>query len=167
VNKKYIVTLTAEERTSLEDLLRKGSAAARKLTHARILLKADGGMGGPGWPDTQISTALEVSTGTVQRIRQLFVEEGLQAALSPRPSRRVWEYKLDGTGEAHLIALACSAPPAGQARWTLRLLAEKMVDLAYVDTLSHETVRQVLKKVSCSPGGRTSGASRRPRMGSL
>jgi transposase len=165
--KKYVVTLTEEERAELNELLRKGKAAARKLTHGRILLKADVGSGGPGWSDQEISAALEVSTGTVQRIRQLFVEAGIEAALNPRPAPRLRPWKLDGAGEAHLIALACSAPPPGQARWTLRLLAEQMVDLAYVDTLSHETVRQVLKKVSCSPGARIGGAFRPPLVGSL
>jgi transposase len=145
--KKYIVTLAEEERAVLDELIRKGKAAARKLTHARILLKADVTSGGPGWRDEEISAALEVSTGTVQRIRQLFVEEGLEAALNRRPGQpRPW--KLDGVGEAHLIALTCSEPPAGQARWTLRLLAAQMVELACVDTLSYETVRQVLKKAN-------------------
>jgi hypothetical protein len=146
--KKYIVTLTEAERAMLEGLLRKGKAAAHKLTHGRILLKADVGSGGPGWSDQEISAALEVSTGTVQRIRQLFVEEGLEAALNPRQAARPRPWKLDGVGEAHLIALACGEPPAGRARWTLRLLAGQMVELAYVDTLSHETVRQVLKKAN-------------------
>jgi len=146
--KKYIVTLTEEERAGLQELIGKGKAAARKLTHGRILLKADVGSGGPGWQDEEISVALEVSTGTVQRIRQLFVEEGLEAALNPRPAAQPRPWKLDGVGEAHLIALACSEPPAGQARWTLRLLAEQMGELAYVDTLSYETVRQVLKKAN-------------------
>jgi transposase len=146
--KKYIVTLSEAERTMLDGLIGKGKAAARKLTHGRILLKADVSSGGPGWSDQEISAALEVSTGTVQRIRQLLVEEGLEAALNPRPAARPRPWKLDGVGEAHLIALACSEPPAGQARWTLRLLAEQMVELAYVDTLSHETVRQVLKKAT-------------------
>ena len=146
--KKYIVTLTEEERAGLQELIGKGKAAARKLTHGRILLKADVGSGGPGWQDEEISVALEVSTGTVQRIRKLFVEEGLEAALNPRPAAQPRPWKLDGVGEAHLIALACSEPPAGQARWTLRLLAEQMVELAYVDTLSYETVRQVLKKAN-------------------
>jgi len=146
--KKYIVTLTQEERTALDELVRNGRAAARKLLHGRILLKADASSGGPGWPDEEISVALEVSTGTVQRIRQLFVEEGLEAALTRRPAAQPRPWKLDGVGEAHLIALACSEPPAGQARWTLRLLAEQMVELAYVDTLSHETVRHVLKKAN-------------------
>lgn len=146
--KKYVVRLTEEERAGLDELIRKGKAAARKLTHARILLKADVSSGGPGWRDEAISAALEVSTGTVQRIRQLLVEEGLEAALNPRPAAQPRPWKLDGVGEAHLIALACSEPPAGQARWTLRLLAEQMVELAYVDSLSYETVRQVLKKAT-------------------
>jgi transposase len=146
--KKYIVRLSEEERAGLGELVRKGKAAARKLTHGRILLKADVSSGGPGWQDEEISTALEVSTGTVQRIRQLFVEAGLEAALNPRPASQPRPWKLDGVGEAQLIALACSEPPAGQARWTLRLLAEQMVELAYVDTLSYETVRQVLKKAN-------------------
>jgi len=167
VNKKYVVTLTEAERTMLEDLTRTGKAAARKITHARILLKADVSAAGPGWQDQQISAALEVSEGTVRRVRLLFVEEGLAAALTPRPAQHPRLCKLDGAGEAHLIALACSQPPDGQARWTLRLLAEKYVEMAYVDTLSHETVRQVLKKVSCSRGAPTSGAFRRQPMGSL
>jgi len=146
--KKYIVTLTEEERAALHELIRKGKAAARKLTHGRILLHADVSSGGPGWRDEAISAALAVSTGTVQRIRQLFVEEGLEAALNRRPAAQPRPWKLDGVGEAHLIALTCSEPPAGQARWTLRLLAERMVELAYVDSLSHETVRQVLKKAN-------------------
>ena len=145
--KKYRVTLAEEERATLDELIRKGKAAARKLAHGRLLLKADVSSGGPGWRDEEISAAVEVSTGTVQRIRQLFVEEGLEAALNRRPAQpRPW--KLDGVGEAHLIALVCSEPPAGQARWTLRLLAAQMVELAYVDTVSYETVRQVLKKAN-------------------
>ena len=146
--KKYIVTLTEEERAELDALMRTGKAAARKLAHGRILLKADVNSGGPGWGDQEISAALDVSMGTVQRVRQLFVEEGMAAALNPRPAAQPRPWKLDGVGEAHLIALACSEPPAGQARWTLRLLAAQMVELAYVDTLSHETVRQVLKKAN-------------------
>ncbi|MGH9208075.1 MAG: helix-turn-helix domain-containing protein [Acidimicrobiales bacterium] len=138
--------MSEEERVALQELIRKGKAAARKLTHGRILLKADVSSGGPGWHDQEISAALEVSTGTVQRIRQLFVEEGMAAALQPRPAAQPRPWKLDGAGEAHLFTLACSEPPAGHARWTLRLLAEQMVELAYADTLSYETVRQVLKK---------------------
>jgi hypothetical protein len=160
VNKKYVVTLTDEERAMLEDLTRVGKAAARKLTHARILLKADMSPGSPGWQDQQICAALDVSESTVRRVRQLCVEEGVPAALHPRPARRPRVFKLDGAGEAHLIALACSAPPAGQKRWTLRLLAQRMVELGYVDTLCHETVRQVLKKANCSRGGRSNGVFR-------
>jgi transposase len=144
--KKYVVRLAEEERAGLQELISKGKAAARKLMHGRILLKADVGGDGPGWSDEAISAALEVSTETVQRVRQRLVEEGLDAALNPRPTAQPRPWKLDGAGEAHLIALACSEPPAGQAHWTLRLLAAQMVELAYVDTLSHETVRQVLKK---------------------
>lgn len=166
MNKKYRVTLTAEERTVLEDLVRTGTAAARKIAHARILLKADAGPGGPGWQDRAIGAALEVSEGTVRRIRLLFVEEGLAAALNRRAAARPRPCRLDGAGEAHLIALTCSAPPAGRARWPVRLLAEKMVELAYVDAISHETVRQVLKERSCSPGAATSGASRPAPTGS-
>jgi hypothetical protein len=166
MNKKYIVTLTAEERTLLEGLVRTGTAAARKITHAHILLKADVRPGGPGGQDHVISAALDVSEGTVRRIRLLFVEQGLEAALTRRAAARPRPRALDGAGEAHLIALTCSAPPAGRARWPVRLLASKMVELAYVDTISHETVRQVLKERSYSPGAGTSGASRPAPTGS-
>jgi len=152
VNKKYIVTLTAEERTMLEEMTRSGKAAARKITHARVLLKADVAAGGPGWPDEQIAGALDVSASTVRRLRLLFVEEGLDLALNPRPAQRVYPTKLDGAGEAHLIALTCGAPPEGHARWSTRLLADRFVALGHVEALSHETVRRTLKKASCSPG---------------
>ena len=152
MNKKYIVTLTAEERARLEEMTRSGTAAARKIAHARILLKADVAEGGPGWPDERIAEALEVSASTARRIRQLFVEGGLEAALAPRPSGRVYATKLDGAGEAHLIALTCGAPPEGRARWSLRLLADRFVALGQVEAVSHETVRQTLKKASCAPG---------------
>jgi len=152
VNKKYIVTLTAEERTMLEEMTRSGKAATRKITHARVLLKADVAAGGPGWPDEQIAGALDVSASTVRRLRLLFVEEGLALALNPRPAQRAYPTKLDGAGEAHLIALTCGAPPEGHARWSTRLLADRFVALGHVAALSHETVRRTLKKVSCSPG---------------
>jgi len=109
VNKRYIVTLTAEERALLEEMTRSGKAAARKIAHARILLKADVAEGGPGWADERIAGALDVSASTVRRIRLLFVEEGLDLALNPRPAQRVYPTKLDGAGEAHLIALTCGA----------------------------------------------------------
>jgi len=146
------VTLTAEERTMLEEMTRSGKAAARKITHARILLKADVAAGGPGWPDEQIAAALEVSASTVRRLRLLFVEEGLDVALNPRPAQRAYPTKLDGAGEAHLIALTCGAPPEGHAHWSTRLLADRFVALGHVEALSHETVRRTLKKASCSPG---------------
>ena len=148
MKKKYIVTLTQEERVMLAGMLSRGKAAARKLVHARILLKADVGPGGPGWQDRQIATSLEVGTATVERVRRRFVEEGLEAALERRQPRRQYERKLDGDGEAHLIALACSEPPEGRSRWTLRLLADRMVQLAYVQELSKDTVGRVLKKTN-------------------
>ena len=149
---KYKVTLTAEERQQLHDLIRAGKAAAKRLAHARILLKADAAEGGPAWPDERIAGAVDVSTDTVGRVRQRFVEQGLEAALvrkkQDRPSR---ERTLDGRAEARLIALACSAPPAGRKAWTLRLLADRLVELEIVETVSYETVRRVLKKTNSSP----------------
>jgi transposase len=151
--KKYKVTLTAEERQQLQGLIATGKAAAKKLTHARILLKADAAEGGPAWDDQRIAQATEVSTDTVARVRQRFVEHGLEAALTrkkqDRPSR---ERKLDGRAEARLIALACSAPPDGRKEWTMKLLADRLVELEVVDTVSDETVRRVLKKTNSSRG---------------
>ena len=152
MNKKYIVTLTQEERQKLQTMLSKGRAAARKLAHARILLKADASEGGPAWNDDAIAEGLEVGRATVERVRKQFVEEGFDAALDRRKPRRQYQRKLDGDGEAHLIALACSQVPEGRSRWTLRLLADRMVQLEQVDHLSHETVRQVLKKTNLSLG---------------
>ena len=149
--KKYKVTLTADERQSLHELISAGKAAALKLTRARILLKADAAAGGPAWTDARIAEAFEVHRTTVEQVRQRFVEQGFQAALvrkkQDRPSR---ERKLDGAGEARLIALACSQPPRGRAAWTLRLLADRLVELQVVDTISTETVRQALKKTNSS-----------------
>ena len=146
--KKYRVTLTAEERVELEGLIGKGKADARKLAHARVLLQADEAAGGPARTDEQIAAGLDVSARTVERVRQRFVEDGLQAALLPKPTKRVYTRTLDGAQEARLIALACSAVPDGKRRWTLRLLAERMVELTYAGAVSHETVRRVLKKTS-------------------
>lgn len=150
--KKYIVTLTDVERTDLHNLIAAGKGAARRLAHARILLKADSGL-----TDEAIADAVEVSRPTVERVRKRFVEEGFKAALDPRRPERPRPRKLDGRQEAHLVALACSAPPDGQARWTLRLLADHMVELAHVDALSHETVRRTLKKTISSRGASGSG----------
>jgi DNA-binding transcriptional LysR family regulator len=151
--KKYKVTLTAEERKSCKELIAAGQASAQKLAHARILLKADAAPGGPAWIDARIAEAVEVNVTTVERVRERFVEQGFEAALArkkqDRPSR---ERKLDGQAEARLVALACSDPPLGRARWTLRLLADKLVELEVVDTVSPETVRQVLKKTNSSRG---------------
>lgn len=148
MRKKYHVTLTVEERESLGKLISSGKASARKLTRARILLKADEAEDGAGWDDQAISEALEVGLSTIYRVRKRFVEEGLEAALEQRRPRRLYRRKLDGEGEAHLIALACSSPPQGRERWTLRLLADRLVELGYVESLSYETVRRVLKKTS-------------------
>jgi transposase len=148
MKKKYIVTLTEAERQMLQSMLSRGKAAARKLMHARILLKADACSGGPGWTDDQIVQGLEVGRATSERVRRLFVEEGLEAALERRKPRRVYPRALDGDGEAHLVALACQKPPEGRSRWTLRLLADRMVQLEYADQLSYQTVRRTLKKTS-------------------
>ena len=151
--KRYKVTLEAEERQHLHDLIAAGQAAARKLAHARILLKADAADGGPAWPDHRIAEALEVGVATVERVRQRFVEQGPEAALvrktQGRPSR---ERALDGRAEARLIALACSAPPQGRATWTMQLLADKLVELEVVGSISDETVRLALKETRSSPG---------------
>jgi transposase len=152
MNKKYIVTLTGDERAVLQEMIAVGKRAARTLAHARVLLKADVRAEEPVWEDAAISRAVEVSRATVQRVRQRFVEEGLEAALQPRPQRRTQQPLVDGVAEAHLVTLACSTPPEGTGHWTLRLLAERMVELAYVEHVSHETVRQILKKTKCSPG---------------
>ena len=146
--KKYIVTLTGEERDALRKLVSSGKGAARKLAHARILLKADKAKGAPAWKDVDISRGIDVGTATVERVRKRFVEEGLDAALSRRMPRRVYRRKLDGEGEARLIATACSEPPEGSARWTLRLIADRMVELGIVDSIARETVRQAMKKTS-------------------
>ena len=152
--KKYIVTLTQEERERLRKMLSSGKEGVRRLTRARVLLKAD-----EGWTDKAIHEALDVGLSTIERTRRRFVEEGLEAALNRRPSTRRYEHKLDGNAEAHLIALACSSPPAGRKKWSLRLLADTLVTLEQVDLdfVSHETVRQALYKTSSSPGGRSNG----------
>jgi len=144
--KKYIVSLSEDERQILQELTQKGKASARKINHARILLKADIHQENGGWKDRDISQALDISNRTIERVRQRFVEEGLEQALNPRPKNLSKLKKIDGEAEAHLIAMACSQAPPGYNRWTLRLLAEKMMALEYVESLSHESVRQVLKK---------------------
>ena len=154
---KYIVRLTAEERTELEELIHTGKRAASVLIHARILLKADVGDGGPGWDDERIVEAVECGASTVYRVRRAFVEDGLAAALwRKKPTGRQYR-KLDGDQEARLIALACSPPPAGRATWTMRLLADRLVELEVVDAISPECVRTTLKKTNLSRGCAGSG----------
>jgi hypothetical protein len=149
--KNYRVTLSGAERDELTALIRKGKAAARKSAHARVLLQVDESESGSGGTDEQTARALNLSTRTVERVRERFVEQGLGAALLPQPSTRRYERAFDGAREAQLIALACSAPPEGKSRWTLRLLVEQAVELRIVETVSHESVRQVLKKMNSSP----------------
>jgi transposase len=147
--KKYIVRFSGAERKSLNRLVSSGKGPARMFTRARILLKADVGEGGPGWPDEKIAEALDVTIQTIERVRKQLVEEGLEAVLSRRTYvQKVSRKKLDGDAEAHLIALACSKTPEGYTRWSLRLLADRMVELGYVESISHEAVRRVLKKTN-------------------
>jgi hypothetical protein len=136
----------------LTTLISSGIAPARTVTHARILLKADEAEGGPGWTDEAIRDALDIGLSTIARVRERFVEDSLDAALHRRSPSRQRQRRLAGAEEAHLLALTCSAPPQGREHWSLRLLADKMVELAYVDDISHETVRQVLKKMNSSRG---------------
>ena len=152
MKKQFAVTLTETERDHLLELLAAGTAPARLLLHARILLKADQGPLGPGWVDERIAEAVETSQPTVSRVRKQYVQEGLDAALHRRAPTREYHRKLDGAMEARLIALACGEPPAGQARWTLHLLADKLVELELVEDISYQTVRRVLKKTNSSPG---------------
>lgn len=152
MEKRYRVTLTEDERQDLESMVSVGKAAARKLVRARILLLADQAVGGPAKGDPDIADALGCGRATIDRVRKQFVEEGLEAVLNPKPSTRVYERRLDGKAEAHLVAIVCGAPPEGRARWTLRLLADRMVGLGYVESVSHEAVRQTLKKMNSSLG---------------
>lgn len=148
----YRVFLDDAQRAELRTLVGSGVAPARMLTRARVLLKADHGEGGPGWSDAAIAGALDVHPSTVQRIRRQFMAEGLEATLARKRPDRVYERRLDGRQEAHLVALACSVPPGGHARWSLRLLAGELVRLEVVEAVSHETVRRALKKTASSRG---------------
>ena len=145
---KYAVVLSEEARAQLRTLVGRGVAPARRLTHARILLKADQGEGGPAWADAAIAGALEVHPATVARVRRAYVEGGLAAALERKAPDRVYERRLDGAQEARLVALTCGDPPEGRERWTLRLLAEELVRLEVAEAVSHETVRRTLKQTS-------------------
>jgi transposase len=150
--RKYRVTLDADERAQLERILARGKGEVRMLKHAIILMKADESPGPTAWTDEKIAEAVGVGASTVYRVRERFVEEGFEAALRAyKKGSRTYATKLDGRQEAQLIALACSAPPEGHGRWTLRLLAGKCIELKYVDKLSPETVRQTLKKRVAAP----------------
>ena len=147
---KYVVRLTEDERQALDGLLSGKRIAADRALRARILLKAD--LDGDAWSDTEIADAFDVGVSTIHRLRQRLVEEGFEAALSRRPMSSKRPTKLDGAQEARLIAIACGPAPEGRARWTLRLLADKLVELEVVNSIGRETVRQTLKKTSSSLG---------------
>ncbi len=151
--KKYIIKLSTDERATLKKLITSGRGPARMFTRARILLKGDQGQHGPAWDDAKISDAFDVTIQTVERVRKQLVEEGFDAVLSRRQyTQKKSRKKIDGDVEAHLIALSCSEPPEGYVRWTFRLLADKVVELGYVETISHEAIRQTLKKTNLNRG---------------
>jgi hypothetical protein len=151
MHKKYPVLLTAEQRQLLRDRLASGRLTLAAATRVRILLKADAAPGGPAWTDEQLSAAFDLSVRSVMRMRQIFVTAGLDAALARRPpGPRL--HKIDGAIEAHLIALVCSPPPAGYARWSLRLVSDRLVELVDLESVSYETVRRTLKKTNLSLG---------------
>ena len=151
--KKYIVRLSQQERQVLKRFISSGRRSAQLYTRARILLKADQGEEGLGWPDEKISQAFDVTVQTVERIRKQLVQKGFDAVLNRQEySQKVSRKRLDGDLEAHLIALSCGRPPEGRSDWSLRLLADRMVELGYVESLSYETVRKTLKKTRLSPG---------------
>ena len=151
MQKKYVVELTSEERKQLTELVKKGKTAGYKIRHAQMLLKVDQGKKGSNWPDSTVAEAFAAHITTVERLRKRFVEEGLEMALE-RHNRKNYTRKLDGDAEAHLIALACSESPDGRNEWTLRLLADKLVELRVVDSISHTTVNRTLKKTNLSHG---------------
>lgn len=154
---KYVVRLEAEERTKLQALVDKGRHSKSVRQRARLLLKADESESGPAWTDERVAEFAEVSLSTVHRVRQRLVEEGMEAAVYRKPSTNRQYRKLDGTAEARLVAEACSDPPKGQARWTLKLLANRLVELEVVDSIGATTVRQTLKKTNSNPGRKSNG----------
>jgi len=165
---KYRLALTQEEREELEAIVAKGKHNARKVLNALILLNCDENAPTPRTlRDRDIADVLQVSAMKVHRVKQRFVDEGLQVALNGRKGQRIYEKKADGEFEAHLVAISCSKPPAGHVRWSLRMLADKAVELQYVDSISYETVRRVLKKTRSSLGRRSGGSSRRRKTESL
>jgi transposase len=150
--KKYVVKLRQEERNYLLQIVSKGKASAKKLTHARILLQADESEAGKHCEDNEIADILDLSTKTIYRVRQRFVEESIESALNRKPHKRYKPRRLDGEQEAKLIALACSKAPEGRSRWTLKLLAEKMVELEIIESVGATTIHETLKKTNLSLG---------------
>jgi transposase len=150
--KKYIIALTAQERSDLEKLTKTGRTAAYKINHARILLKADSNQAEGEWSDREISKALNISVATIERVRERCVLEGIEAALNRREQSNRRKKIIDGAQEAHLIAITCSEVPTGKTKWTLQMLVDKMVALNYVEQVSRESIRQTLKKTSSSRG---------------
>jgi len=164
---KYRLTLTEEEREELEAIVARGKHSSQKVLNALILLNCDENASAPRTLREQdIADVLHVSAMKVHRVKHRFVEEGLQIALNGHKGQRAYERKADGDFEAHLVALSCSDPPPGHVRWSLRLLADRVVELEYVDSMSYETVRRVLKKTRSNPGKDTGGLSRRTKMAS-
>jgi hypothetical protein len=149
MNTKYLVVLSAEQRQHLEKITSSGKVPARQMKRAQILLKSDMQV---NWPYERIMEAFDVSAVTIAAVRRAFVEQGLEATLQRKKADREYEHALDGEGEAHLIALTCSEPPAGRAKWSLRLLQDRFVKLGYADSISYETIRRVLKKTNLNPG---------------
>lgn len=161
---KRVVCLTADQRRRCQSVVKSGKAHARTVLHANVLLKTDTSPDGPGWTDAAIAEAFGVTTVTVANIRWAMVEQGLEAALSHyKGPRREYQQKLDGHQEAQVIAIACSTPPEGAKRWSLRMIRDRMIELGYVDEISHETVRMTLKRGHCSLGATCSGASLQPK----
>ena len=167
MTKKYIVRLTHDERKKVKDLVRKGKVAAYKRTHAEIFLQADIGKEGGGKTDKQISEGLGITVRTIEKTRKRLIEKGIEGAINRSKPIRTKPKLLDGEKEAHLIAIACGDAPEGRSRWTLRLLANKMVELNLVESISHETIRQTLKKTNSNLGKKKSGAFLQKTMLSL
>jgi transposase len=149
---KYKVTLTQEERDGLLSITKGGTHSSKKVIHALILLNCDEGLFSDKVNNEEVARVLKIGDRTIDRLKKKFVEEGYDAALGNRPTTRVYDRKADGEVEAHLVALSCSKAPEGFSRWSLRLLADKMIELQYVDEISYETVRRVLKKTNYIPG---------------
>lgn len=152
MKQKYIIKLIDTERSELKALISSGEASARQIRRAYILLKSDSSAGGPNWSYRAICEAYEISSLTIYNVRKNYTEGGLQRAIFRKKPERVYERRLDGEDEAHLIALACSEPPDGYGRWSLRLLQDRLIRLEIVENISHETIRQTLKKTSSSLG---------------